>query len=111
QWEQAEQYYQQALAIYGEFKDRYSQAHTYHNLGQVAQAQRQWGQARDYLLKALDVTVEFDDEHGLVIILRSLGHLWQAIRDPDLLQAIASILQITPEDVETLLSSLLSEET
>ena len=33
QWAQAEQYYQQALAIYIEFNDRYAQAATYHQLG------------------------------------------------------------------------------
>ena len=151
QWGQAEQYYQQALAIIVEFNDRYSQARIYHNLGwwrrssgsggrrssttsrpwpsrsssmtatarpapitnlgTVAQEQRQWGQARDYFLKALAITAEFDDEHRLAITLRSLGRLWQASRDTDLPHAIASILQTTPEDVETRLSSLLSEET
>ena len=111
QWGQAEQYYQQALAIKIEFNDRYSQASTYHQLGLVAQEQRQWGQARDYFLKALAITAEFDDEHRLAITLRSLGRLWQASRDTDLPHAIASILQTTPEDVETRLSSLLSEET
>jgi tetratricopeptide (TPR) repeat protein len=111
QWGQAEQYYQQALAIFVECKDRYSQVRTYHQLGRVAQKQRQWGQARDYFLKALAATAEFDDEHGRAITLRSLGHLWRASRDTDLPHAIASILRTTPEDVETLLSSLLSEET
>ena len=38
QWAQAEQHYQQALAINIEFNDRYSQADTYHQLGMVAQA-------------------------------------------------------------------------
>jgi tetratricopeptide (TPR) repeat protein len=33
EWEQAEQYYQQALQIYIECDDRYAQADTYHNLG------------------------------------------------------------------------------
>jgi tetratricopeptide (TPR) repeat protein len=42
QWAQAEQYYQQALAIDIEYDDRHSQASTYHQLGSVAQAQRQW---------------------------------------------------------------------
>ena len=77
----------------------------------MAQEQRQWGQARDYFLKDLAITAEFDDEHGLAITLRSLGRLWQASHDPDLPHDIASILQTTPEDVETRLSSLLSEET
>jgi tetratricopeptide (TPR) repeat protein len=111
QWGQAEQYYQQALAIFVEFNDRYSQAGTLHNLGRVAQEHRQWGQARDYFLKDLAITAEFDDEHELAITLRSLGRLWQASGDTDLPHAIASILQTTPEGVETLLSSLLSEET
>jgi tetratricopeptide (TPR) repeat protein len=111
QWGQAEQHYQQALAIYVEFNDRYSQASTLHNLGAVAQEQRQWGQARDYFLKDLAIIAEFEDEHGLVITLRSLGRLWQASGDTDLPHAIASILQTTPDDAETLLSSLLLEET
>ena len=111
QWGQAEQYYQQALAIWAEFKDRYEQASTLHELGRVAQEQRQWEQARNYFLKALAITAEFDDKHGRAITLRSLGRLWQASRDTDLPHAIASILHTTPEDVETRLSSLLSEET
>src|SRR3712207_6973669 len=44
QWGQAEQYYQQALQIFIEYNDRYAQAKTYHQLGIVAQAQRQWAQ-------------------------------------------------------------------
>jgi tetratricopeptide (TPR) repeat protein len=111
QWGQAEQYCQQALAIFIEFNDRYEQAGTYHQLGRVAQEQRHWRQAQDYFLKDLAITAEFDDEHGLAITLRSLGRLWQASRDTDLPDAIASILQTSREDVETRLSSLLSEET
>ena len=33
QWAQAEAYYQQALAIYVEFNDRYERAGTHHHLG------------------------------------------------------------------------------
>jgi hypothetical protein len=80
-------------------------------LGWVAQEQRQWRQARDYFLKSLAITAEFDDKHRLALTLLSLGRLWRARRDTDLPHAIASILQTTPEGVETLLSSLLSEET
>jgi Tfp pilus assembly protein PilF len=57
---QAEQYYQQALTIDVEFKDRYNQARTYRQLGVVAQEQHQWGQARDYFLKALAITLRID---------------------------------------------------
>ena len=45
QWAQAEGYYQQALAIYVEFNDRYTQAAVYYGLGRVAEEQRQWAQA------------------------------------------------------------------
>jgi hypothetical protein len=81
-----------------------------HNLGVVAQEQQQWDQSRDFLLKGLAITVEFDDEYGLAITLRSLARLWQVSSDADLPGAIASIMHMTPGEVETLLSSLLSEE-
>ena len=65
QWAQAEQYYQQALQLYIEFNDRYSQASTYHQLGRVAQEQRQWAQAREYFLTTLQIGVEFNDEYRI----------------------------------------------
>jgi tetratricopeptide (TPR) repeat protein len=110
QWEQAEQCYQQALDIKIEFNDRYSQASTYHQLGGVAQEQRQWEQARDFFLKGLEITSEFNDKPVLAITLRSLARLWQASGDTDLPHAIGSILNFTPEEAETLLSSLLSKQ-
>ena len=110
QWRQAEQYYQQALAIYGEFNDRYSQAPIYHQLGTVAQEQRQWGQARNFFLKTLEIKSASDDTDGLAITLRNLARLWQASEDTDLPQAMTSLLHVTPEEVKTLLSSLLSEQ-
>ena len=81
---------------------------TYHQLGLVAQETAAVGAGTGLLSQGLAITAEFDDEHGLAITLRSLGRLWQASRDSDLPHAIASILQTTPEDVETRLSSLLS---
>ena len=38
-----------------EFNDRYSQASTYHQLGRVAQEQRQWEQAEQYYQQALAI--------------------------------------------------------
>src|SRR5262249_24614737 len=55
QWAQAEAYYQQALQIYVEYNDRYSQADTYHQLGRVAEEQRQWAQAEAYYRQALQI--------------------------------------------------------
>ena len=53
EYDQARDFYQQSLAIKIEFKDRYSQALTYHNLGIVAQEMREYAQARDYYQQAL----------------------------------------------------------
>lgn len=41
------------MQIWIEYNDRYAQASTSHNLGVVAQEQRQWEQANDYLLQRL----------------------------------------------------------
>src|SRR5438876_4055953 len=78
QWQQAEQYYQQALQIYIEYNDRYKQAGTYHQLGVVAEEQRQWEQAREYFLQALEIFVEYKDTFSGGVVLRSLARLWKA---------------------------------
>jgi tetratricopeptide (TPR) repeat protein len=108
QWAQAERYYQQALEIYIEFNDRYSQASTYHQLGRVAQEQRQWAQAREYLLKDLEISAELGDEHDIGITFRSLARLWQASGDKGLPEAMASILQTSPAEVQALLRQILA---
>jgi tetratricopeptide (TPR) repeat protein len=64
QWEQAEQYYQQALQIKIEYNDRYAQAITYHQLGIVAQKQRQWAQAEQYYQQALQIKIEYNDRYA-----------------------------------------------
>ena len=64
QWEQAEQYYQQALQIKIDFNDRYDQASTYHTLGGVAQGQRQWQQAEQYYQQALQIYIDFNDRYN-----------------------------------------------
>ncbi|MGB7314626.1 MAG: CHAT domain-containing protein, partial [Nodosilinea sp.] len=55
QFEQAQQYYQQALDLKIEFGDRFSQASTYHQMGRVAQEQRHFEQAQQYYQQALDL--------------------------------------------------------
>ena len=72
QWEQAEQYYQQALQIKIEYNDRYAQAATYHQLGAVAEEQRQWEQARDYLLHALEIYIAFKTIIAVALLLEVL---------------------------------------
>ncbi len=80
QWAQAEDYYQQALAIYIEFNARYEQASTYHQLGMVAQEQRQWAQAEGYYQQALAIYVEFNDRYEQASTYHQLGMVAQEQR-------------------------------
>ena len=81
QWAQAEQHYQQALALFIEFNDRYSQARTYHQLGSVAQAQRQWAQAEQHYQQALALKIEFNDRYSQARTYGQLGLLAEAQED------------------------------
>ncbi len=103
QWPQAEELYQKALKIKIDFNDRYEQAATYHNLGVVAQEQGQWPQAEDYLLKALEIYHDYEDSHYLQITLRSLSRLWNRGHVEGLPGRMATILGISPEEVEDLM--------
>ncbi len=80
QWTQAESYYQKALQIEIEFKDRYTQASTYHQLGWVAQEQRQWTQAESYYQKALQIEIEFKDRYSQASTYHQLGTVAQEQR-------------------------------
>jgi len=80
QWQQAEQYYQQALQIKIEFNAHYEQASTYHELGRVAQAQRQWQQAEQYYQQALQIKIEFNAHYEQASTYSQLGLLAQEQR-------------------------------
>ena len=110
QWPQAEAHYQQALAIFIEFNDRYAQASTYHQLGRVAQEQCQWPQAKDYLLQDLIISAEFDDQHGLGITLRSLARLWRSSGDESLPGEVAAALGATVAEVQALFERVLEDQ-
>ncbi|AUI69122.1 tetratricopeptide repeat protein [Beggiatoa leptomitoformis] len=75
QWSQAQDYYQQALAILIEFNDRYSQASTYNQLGMVVEEQRQWSQAQDYYQQALAIWIEFNDRYAQAGTYHQLGNV------------------------------------
>jgi Tfp pilus assembly protein PilF len=77
QLEQAEQYYQRALQIYVEFKDRYLQGRIYHSLGTVAQERRQWQQAKSYYLQALQILIESEHRYEQARTYHQLGIIAQ----------------------------------
>ena len=85
QWQQAESYYQQALQIFIEINDHYSQASTYHSLGMIAQEQRHWQQAESYYQQALQIEIDFNHRllqantyDQLGILAQEQQHLQQA---------------------------------
>jgi tetratricopeptide (TPR) repeat protein len=75
QWEQAEQYYQQALQIDIDTNDRYSQARTFDGLGWVAQERREWEQAEQYYQQALQIYIEYSDRHSQAVTYHQLGRV------------------------------------
>ncbi len=83
QYDQARDYYQQALEIKIEFGDRYSCASTYHQLGNVAQELRQYDQARDYYQQALEIKIEFGDRYSCASTYHQLGNVAQELRQYD----------------------------
>jgi tetratricopeptide (TPR) repeat protein len=109
QWAEAERYYQQALAIYIEFQDRYEQASTYHQLGMVAEEQQRWAESRDYFFRAFSTYKEFQDQHNLSIVQRSLARLWRASGDDTLPAAIATLWDAPEEEVRKLLEQLVDD--
>jgi tetratricopeptide (TPR) repeat protein len=75
QWEQAEQYYQQALQLNIEFNNRYNQASYYLNLGNVARQQRQWQQAEAHYQQALQIYIKDNKRYELAKIFGGLGNV------------------------------------
>ena len=94
------------MQLYIESNDRYSQASTYHQLGMVAQEQRQWAQARDFFLHALEIFVAEGDDYSGSIVLRSLARLWRASGDVHLPTIIAPLLNPTSIEAEEVLRSM-----
>jgi tetratricopeptide (TPR) repeat protein len=109
QWAEAEQHYQDALALEIEFNDRYSQANTYHQLGMVAEEQRQWAEAEQHYQQALATFIEFNDEHNAAIVLRSFARLWRSAPGLGIPGTVSQVLGRPVDEVERLLRRLLDE--
>ncbi|MCU7243138.1 MAG: tetratricopeptide repeat protein [Microcystis aeruginosa WS75] len=81
EWVQARHYYQQALKIYIEYGDRFSQARPLHNLGAVAQELREWELARSYYQQSLEIKIEYGDRFSQASTLHQLGVVAQELRE------------------------------
>ena len=86
QYEQAETSYREALrllslqvALEHETEEK-MKASIYHNLGMVAQGQRQWQQAEQHYQQALDIKIEFNDRYEQARTYHQLGRVAQEQR-------------------------------
>ncbi|PZO22885.1 MAG: hypothetical protein DCF25_01920 [Leptolyngbya foveolarum] len=105
-FEQARSHFQQALDIQIEFSDRYSQASTYNQLGNIEREQENYTKAKAPLLKALEIFAEFSDEHSANIVLNNLKAVYQATQDDALISAVAALYEnATPEEVQSLFTT------
>ena len=102
-WEEAESHYRQALGLYVEFNDRYSQANTYGQLGLMAETREQWPQAADVLLQALAIFVDFGDQHNLAQVIRILARVYQASGDGTIVGRVAGLLGVSADEAARLL--------
>jgi tetratricopeptide (TPR) repeat protein len=75
EFDEARCYYQQALEIFIEFGDHYSQASTYAQLGLLAETQEDYAEARANFQKALEIWIEYKDEYHAAIAREALERL------------------------------------
>jgi tetratricopeptide (TPR) repeat protein len=86
QYKEAEASYQKALAIHLALKifdaaqKAAGSASIYHQLGRVAQEQRQWAQAEQYYQQALQIYIEYNDRHKQATTYHNLGAVAQEQR-------------------------------
>ena len=110
EYEQARSHFQQALDIYIEFNDRYSQASTYGQLGLLAEAEEDYAQAQKHLQQALEIFVEFNDEHSAGMTVRNLARVYKETQDNSLIADVAQCLNSTVEEVTQLFNQLNSDD-
>jgi len=109
QWATAEAHYQQALQLFIEFNDEHGQARLYHGFGRVAEELEKWSESVEHFLNALAIFYQFRDQHTVEITLNSIRRVWQAAQSSpafdkkDILNRLATILNITPSEAQSLL--------
>ncbi|WP_416244999.1 tetratricopeptide repeat protein [Crocosphaera sp. XPORK-15E] len=102
EWEEARNYYQQALSIYIGYSDRYSQARTYYGLGKVAEGIGNPEDAKNYYLQALQIWVEFNDQYWVENSVENLQRFYQETADESILEAVASMFGVGVEEIRTM---------
>ncbi len=86
QYQEARNTYEKTLNFYEQLgsEERQKQlwkASTYHNLGYVAQEQREFAAAQDYYLQALAIFIEFGDRYEQADTYHQLGRVAEELRE------------------------------
>ena len=116
QYQAAEVTYKRALALLAantylaKQTSKKVSSSVYHQIGIVAQEQRQWGQARGYFLQSLTIYSASQDTFSHGIVLRSLARLWQSSDDASIPAMVASILGMSQDEVEAMLRQAVENE-
>ena len=75
QFDEAERWYRQSLAITERLGDAHGQAITLHQLGIIAEARRQFDEAEGYYRQSLAITERLGNAHGQAQTLHQLGSI------------------------------------
>jgi tetratricopeptide (TPR) repeat protein len=107
EWDDARHNYHQALAIFVEFGDRYSQASTYHGLGHIAFDVEEIAEAQENFLQALQFWAEFNDKYSIqTFSWPALAKVYQSHPTPELITAVAEILGVSEAEVQQIFDSI-----
>jgi tetratricopeptide (TPR) repeat protein len=73
---EAEQSYRKALKIFAYMGERQKQSHALHQLGRVAQAQKQVETAADLYHQSMEIKQSLQDADGMAMTFKQLGHMY-----------------------------------
>jgi tetratricopeptide (TPR) repeat protein len=104
-WQQALDYYQQALTIKNDLGDSFSQAITLNNIGAIYFQLGQWDKALNHFHKALSIRHELGDLRGastthelIAMTHRDAGNLVEAAKAMSLAADLAETVQSPYQD-------------
>jgi tetratricopeptide (TPR) repeat protein len=102
-WNDAEQYYMEALQIYKKYDYYYARARTLHQLGMLFQEKRMLDQAKRYYLNALDILKEYNYRYDQAKVLHQLGivaHMMGCLAEAEMYYKESLLIKIEYNDFD-----------
>jgi tetratricopeptide (TPR) repeat protein len=106
EYDQARKDYQQALQIFIEFGDRYSESIVYSQLGSLAESMDDIPESIAYHLKALEIRVELNDKYRLDLTIGNLSRLYKSHPSPQFLSQTSQALGVGEAEVLQMFESV-----